>query len=654
MNFLSAQLAQQRVTRLATSDVPDGIWWILLAVVAIVLLIVFILLFNYIGLYVQALVSGARVSLLELIGMQLRKVNPRNIVTARIQSARAGLNVDQRQMESHVLAGGNLMRVINAMIAATKAGIELPWDTATAIDLAGRDIYEAIRTSVLPKVIDVPSVEMGRSSIDAVAKDGIQLKVRAPRHRPHEPPPDSSAGRRRRPLSPVSVKALSRASAARRRTKWCSRTRTRSVAACWKKGLDANTAFEIVSIDIADVDVGENIDAKLQTDQAEADKKVAQAQAEKRRALAVAQEQENIAEVAKNRALVVLAEAEVPKAMAEAFRNGNLGIMDYYKMRNIQSDTAMREKHCRQRRGQDLKRHPTATTAMRRTRRPHILGPFWRKRANRAASADDARDDAAHEPHLPAHRFQQQPRLARDPHVRPPRPHPRQAGEAQPGPPDPTPGRHDDVRTDEASSRRNTVTLLSVAPLPMLLALGEVFEVFGRLLIPALIVLFIIGGNVLAYFNKRSKTVARGQSDDPDKLRARRHRMEKMLGLPPDTLRPADEPKPPPAQPAQPRRPVRPTATRPKAPPPLPAVPRPPQPTAGPVAKLGKQATVAKIAKMAIASEEIGATDVATAQKRRRRRDPHPVRALLGNDKSIRQVIAASEVLNRPLALRDI
>ena len=317
------------------------IFWGVVLVIGIVVLVVLAILSRYINLYVQALTSGARVSIIDLIGVSLRKLNPTTIVNARIQAQRAGLNISQSQMESHILAGGNLMRVINAMIAADKANIDLPWQDATAIDLAGRNIFEAIQTSVNPKVIDVPSREMGRPTIDAVAKDGIQLKVRARVTVRTNIKRLVGGATEETIIARVGEGIVTSIGSAESHKKVLENPDTISKAVL-SKGLDANTAFEIVSIDIADVDVGENIDAKLQTDQAEADKKVAQAQAEQRRAMAVAHEQENIAKVAENRALVVLAEAEVPRAMAEAFRNGNLGIMDYYKMRNVQADTSMR------------------------------------------------------------------------------------------------------------------------------------------------------------------------------------------------------------------------------------------------------------------------------------------------------------------------
>ena len=318
---------------------------IVLAIAAggLVLLVVGVVALRYINLFVQALVSGAYTGIFDLIGMDLRPgINPKAIVYAKIQASRAGLEIPQEQMESHILAGGNLMRVINAMIAANKANIDLGWDTATAIDLAGRDIYDAIQTSVLPKVIDVPSAEMGSRTIDAVAQDGIQLRVksrvtvRTNLKRLVGGATEETIVARVGESIVSSIGSSDDHKAVLKNPDMISKT-------VLAKGLDANTAFEILSIDIADVNIGENIGAKLQTEQAEADKNVAQAMAEKRRALAVAEEQEMVARVAENRAKVVLAEAEVPLAMAEAFRSGNLGIMDYYKMKNVQADTGMRE-----------------------------------------------------------------------------------------------------------------------------------------------------------------------------------------------------------------------------------------------------------------------------------------------------------------------
>ena len=324
-----------------SSNTTGAVALVVALVIGVVLLIAFVMMAGFFRLWIQAITSGARVSFFDLVGMTLRKINPNSVVEARIQATRAGLNISQAEMESHILARGNLMRVINAMIAANKAGIDLSWQNATAIDLAGRDILEAVQTSVNPKVIDVPSAAMGRQTIDGVAKDGIQLKVKA------------------RVTVRTNIKSLVGGATeetiiARVGEGIVTAIGSASVysdvlenpdhisKAVLSKGLDANTAFMILSIDIADIDVGDNIGAKLQADQAESDKRRFQAEAEQRRAMAVAHEQENVAKQAENRAAVVLAEAEVPRAMAEAFRSGNLGIMDYYKMKNMQADTSMR------------------------------------------------------------------------------------------------------------------------------------------------------------------------------------------------------------------------------------------------------------------------------------------------------------------------
>lgn len=314
----------------------------ILIVVLIILLVVFGVMFQFIGLYIRALVSGAHVSFLELIGMRLRRVPGVIIVNSRIQAMRAGLDVSQAEMESHVLAGGDVQRVINAMIAANKANIDLPWKTATAIDLAGRDILDAIQTSVNPKVIDVPSAAMGRNTIDAVSKDGIQLKVKA-RVTVRTNIRTLVGGATEETIIARVGEGIVTAIGSARDYKDVLENPDHISKAVLSKGLDANTAFEILSIDIADIDVGDNIGANLIATQAEAEKRRFQAEAEKRRALAVALEQENVAKQAENRALVVLAEAEIPKAIAEAFRSGNLGVMDYYKLRNVQADTTMRE-----------------------------------------------------------------------------------------------------------------------------------------------------------------------------------------------------------------------------------------------------------------------------------------------------------------------
>jgi uncharacterized protein YqfA (UPF0365 family) len=317
--------------------------WIVGGLIALVVLLVIAgIVISFFGLYIRALVSGARVSFIDLIGMRLRKVNPELIINSRIQASRAGLHISQAEMESHVLARGDLLRVVNAMVAANKANIDLGWDNARAIDLAGRDILEAVQTSVNPKVIDVPSAAMGRNTIDAVAKDGIQLKVKA-RVTVRTNIKRLVGGATEETIIARVGEGIVTAIGSAGNYSAVLENPDHISKAVLSKGLDANTAFEILSIDIADVDVGDNVGAKLIAEQAEAEKRRYQAEAEKRRAMAVAQEQENIAKVAENRALVVLAEAEVPRAMAEAFRTGNLGVMDYYKMRNVQADTSMRE-----------------------------------------------------------------------------------------------------------------------------------------------------------------------------------------------------------------------------------------------------------------------------------------------------------------------
>lgn len=304
-------------------------------------LLILILLFKYGWLYIQALASGANVALLQLIGMTFRRVNARVIVDARIMAKKAGLDYDTQQLEAHYLARGNVPNVIRALIAADKAKIDLGFDRACAIDLAGRDVLEAVRTSVNPKVIDCPDPAKGRLTIDAVAMDGIQLKAKAR--------VTVRANIERLVGGATEETIIARVGEGIVTTIGSAETHKRVLEnpdsiskKVLEKGLDAGTAFEILSIDIADIDVGHNIGAKLQADQAEADKIVAQAEAEKRRAMAVAKEQEMKALVEENRAKVVLAEAEIPKAISQAFREGNLGIMDYYHLRNIQADTEMR------------------------------------------------------------------------------------------------------------------------------------------------------------------------------------------------------------------------------------------------------------------------------------------------------------------------
>jgi uncharacterized protein YqfA (UPF0365 family) len=280
--------------------------------------------------------------MVDLMGMKLRKVNPAAIVNARIQAMRAGLPISTREMETHYLAGGNVQRVIGAMIAAHKAGIDLSWQTATAIDLAGRDILDAVQTSVNPKVIDVPNPSFGQPTIDGVAQDGIQLRVKA-RVTVRTAINRLVGGATEETVIARVGEGIVNAIGSAEDYKHVLKNPDSISKAVLNKGLDANTAFEILSIDIAEITVGDNVGAKLAAARAESDTRRFQAEAEQRRAMAVAQEQENVAKQAENRAAVVLAEAEVPRAIAEAFRNGHLGVMDYYKLKNVQADTQMRE-----------------------------------------------------------------------------------------------------------------------------------------------------------------------------------------------------------------------------------------------------------------------------------------------------------------------
>jgi uncharacterized protein YqfA (UPF0365 family) len=317
-------------------------WLIVVIVIAGLFALVLLAVFGrFLSLWIQSVVSGAPVGLLDLFMMRLRKVPPSAIVLNRISAKKAGLDLSASQLEAHFLAGGNIERVVRAMIAADKAKIDLPWDRATAIDLAGRDILEAVRTSVDPKVIDCPSVHGGRSTIDAVAGDGIQLRARARVTVRTNIAQLVGGATEETIVARVGEGIISTIGSAESHKRVLENPDqiSKTVLA---KGLDSGTAFEILSIDIADIDVGTNIGAHLQTDQAEADTKRYQAEAEQRRALAIAEEAEHKAEAAKNRALVILAEAEVPKAMAQAFRDGNLGIMDYYRMQNVIADTTMR------------------------------------------------------------------------------------------------------------------------------------------------------------------------------------------------------------------------------------------------------------------------------------------------------------------------
>ncbi len=315
---------------------------VVVIVVALFLLIGIFVVGGFINLYIQALLSNAHVGLLEIIGMRLRKVDVRTIIFSRIRTVKAGIDVPTNALETHYLAGGRVPNVISAMIAARGAKIDLPFQTAAAIDLAGRDILDAVLTSVNPKVIDCPAQGGPRATIDAVAKDGIQLKVKARVTVRTNLKQLVGGATEETIIARVGQGIVSTIGSANNHKAVLENPDdiSRKVLS---SGLDVGTAFEILSIDIADIDVGDNIGAKLQADQAQSNKQMAQAEAEKRRALAVAEEQEYKAIEQKNRAQVVLAEAQVPQAMADAFRSGNMGIMDYYRMKNMQSDTAMRD-----------------------------------------------------------------------------------------------------------------------------------------------------------------------------------------------------------------------------------------------------------------------------------------------------------------------
>jgi len=310
-----------------------------IAIIGMVVLGVLLLLFFYYVpflLWISAKVSGVNISLIQLFLMRIRKVPPHSIVQCMIEAHKADIKDVQRDgLEAHFLAGGHIERVVHALVSASKANIDLTFKMATAIDLAGRDVFQAVQMSVNPKVLDTPPVT-------AVAKDGIQLIAKARvTVRANIKQLVGGAGEETI-LARVGEGIVSSIGSSESHKSVLENPDSISKLVL-KKGLDAGTAFEILSIDIADIDIGKNIGAQLQMDQAEADKNIAQAKAEERRAMAVALEQEMIAKSQESRAKVIDAEAEVPKAMAEAFRSGNLGIMDYYKMKNIQADTGMRD-----------------------------------------------------------------------------------------------------------------------------------------------------------------------------------------------------------------------------------------------------------------------------------------------------------------------
>jgi len=308
----------------------SGFYIVLAIIIGLALLVAFILIATFGSLWFQAWMSSADVSMASLVRMSLQQVNPRRVVTAKVMASQAGMDINRRsgistkRLEAHYLAGGNIMGVINAIIAAHRAGIDLDFDRAAAIDLAGRDVLDAVRTSVHPKVIDCPDPQRsGKTTLSAIAKNGVELKIRARVTVRTNLEQLIGGATEETVIARVGESIISSIGSSKTHLEVLENP-DRISRAVLDRGLDAQTAFEIVSIDIADIDVGENIGARLQADQAEADTRVARAEAEQRRAEAVAHEQEMKASVAENRASLVLAEAQVPRAMADAFRAGNL------------------------------------------------------------------------------------------------------------------------------------------------------------------------------------------------------------------------------------------------------------------------------------------------------------------------------------------
>ncbi|MBW3542970.1 MAG: flotillin-like protein FloA [Planctomycetes bacterium] len=319
---------------------------LIVASIVFVAVVLFLAVFaRYAGLWIQCKVTGAGIGFFDLVMMTIRKVNPTLMVRSKIMAVQAGLtrhySISTRALEAHYLAGGNVPNVIKALIAAHRASIDLDWNVAQAIDLAGRDVLEAVRTSVYPKVIDCPDPKKKAGTLDAVAADGIQLKARA-RVTVRTNLKQLVGGATEETIIARVGQGIVQAIGSTKSYKSVLENPDQISRTVLNQGLEAQTAYEIVSIDIADIDVGENIGAQLQADQAEADMRVAQAKAEQRRAQARAREQEMVAHVQENRAKVVLAEAEVPQAISEAFRTGQLGVLDYFELKNVQADTRMR------------------------------------------------------------------------------------------------------------------------------------------------------------------------------------------------------------------------------------------------------------------------------------------------------------------------
>ncbi|MFM8726042.1 MAG: flotillin-like protein FloA [Planctomycetaceae bacterium] len=320
--------------------------WVILIVLLLFVLVFLGICAQFASLWLQCKMTRAGIGLGDLVFMQFRRVNPALIVRSKIMAVQAGLNrkypLSVQNLEAHALSGGNVPNVIRALIAADKASIPLDWNTAQAIDLAGRDILEAVTTSVYPKVIDCPDPNRNQGTLSAVAADGIELRVRA-RVTVRTNIRQLIGGATEETVIARVGQGIVQAIGSTPSYKLVLENPDYISKTVLEQGLEAQTAYEIVSIDIADIDVGENIGARLTADRAEADMRVAQAKAEQRRAAARAREQEMVARIQQNRAAVVLAESEVPRAVAEAFGNGNLGLLDFYELKNVQADTRMRE-----------------------------------------------------------------------------------------------------------------------------------------------------------------------------------------------------------------------------------------------------------------------------------------------------------------------
>lgn len=317
-------------------------WVYIVAAIAILIFLVFVLIFfSFVKLWIQSLLAGAKIGMLDMIRMKLLNIDYSLIVRQKIALIQAGVKVATQELEAHVLARGRLAECCKAVISAHKAGLDLPWRVAAAIDLAGRNVVRAVEDCVTPRIIDCPDSKGEKKTLEGVCKNGIQLKAKA-RVTVRTKLERLVGGAGEETIIARVGEGIVKAIGSAEEHRDVLANPNLISQAVLNNSLDAQTAYEIVSIDVAEIDVGANVGAELQANQAEADKRVAQATAEKRRALAVALEQEMRAKVEENRATLVLAEAEVPKAISEAFRSGHLGVMDYYNMRNIQSDTQMR------------------------------------------------------------------------------------------------------------------------------------------------------------------------------------------------------------------------------------------------------------------------------------------------------------------------